>query len=183
MRVTSMRHLTETSLMGSALHYLGRYVPSVKQLERVLLNRCRRHLREKEGDLEAARALVATVLARLERAGYLDDARLAEAKAASLRRAGRSSRAVALKLRQKGLAAPLVATHARASEEEELQAAWTLARKRRLGPFSRTPMDGEVRTKHLATLARAGFSFDLALRVVDASAPPDSSAEGPWGGR
>jgi regulatory protein len=166
-----MRRVSETSLMNAALFYLGRYVPSVKQLERVLLRKCRRTIREKGGDLESARPLVATVLERLARAGYLDDARLAEALAASLRRGGRSSRLIAQKLQQKGLDRSLAVAHARATSEEEEAAAWVLARKKRLGPFSRQPLDQQTRRKQLAALARAGYPFALARRIVDATEP------------
>ena len=55
-------------------------------------------------------------------------------------------------------------------ENLDLAAAFKLARKRRLGPF-REP-DSEVRAerreKDLATLARAGFSYDVAQQVIDA---------------
>ena len=168
-----MRRICETSLMNSALFYLGRYVPSVKQLDRVLVRKCQRVIRDKGGDLDAARALVQKVLERLIRAGYLDDARLAEAKAGSLRRGGRSSRAIAQKLQQKGLDRALVAAHSRSSAEDEEAAAWVLARKKRLGPYSRTPVVArEVRQRQLATLARAGYSFALARSIVDATEPP-----------
>ncbi len=166
-----MRRISETSLMNSALFYLGRYVPSVKQLERVLVRKCQRVIREKGGDLEAARALVTKVLERLTRAGYLDDARLAEALAGSLRRGGRSSRVIAQKLTQKGLDRSLAASHAKSTAEEEETAAWVLAKKKRLGPYSRAPVDRATRTKQLAALARAGYPFALARRIVDATEP------------
>jgi regulatory protein len=172
-----MRRISETSLMNSSLYYLGRHVPSVKQLERVLLRKCQRLVREKGGDLDEARGLVTKVLERLTRAGYLDDARLAESKAGSLRRGGRSSRAIAQKLQQKGLDRALVAAHAKGSAAEEEDAAWVLARKKRLGPYSRVPVDQALRQKQLAALARAGFSFALARSVVDARAPRSPSVD------
>ena len=52
-------------------------------------------------------------------------------------------------------------------EDPELTAAVTLAKRRRLGPFAAKPPDGEQREKHLAALARAGFSYDVARRVID----------------
>lgn len=164
-----MRRVSETSLMNAALFYLGRYVPSVKQLDRVLVRKCQRVIREKGGDLESARVLVAKVLERLKRAGYLDDARLAEALAGSLRRGGRSSRAISQKLQNKGLDRSLSSAHAKSSPEEEEAAAWVFARKKRLGPYSRAPVDKETRKKQLAALARAGYAFSLARKIVDAT--------------
>ena len=51
-----------------------------------------------------------------------------------------------------------------------MAAAFKLARKRRLGPFREPDSDAraERREKDLATLARAGFSFDVAQQVIDA---------------
>ena len=52
-------------------------------------------------------------------------------------------------------------------EDPELPAAVTMAKRRRLGPFAVKPPNGEQREKHLAALARAGFSYDVAQRVID----------------
>jgi regulatory protein len=168
-----MRRVSETSLMNASLYYLGRYVPSVKQLQRVLVRKCQHVIREKGGDLDDAKALVEKVLERLTRLGYLDDARLAEAKAGSLRRSGRSSRVIAQKLQLKGLSRELVTTHARSSADEEEAAAWMLAKKKRLGPFSRVPLDRVLKQKQLAAMGRAGFSFPLARKIIDAPHAPD----------
>ena len=93
---------------------------------------------------------------------------------------------IAARLREKGVA---VATIERALEtlgessgDVELAAAVNLARRRRLGPYrpethakgrakadrsNRKPVASE-REKALAALARAGFSYDVARRVIDA---------------
>ncbi len=56
--------------------------------------------------------------------------------------------------------------------DEELEAAWKTARKRRLGPFCSDPSKrSEHRQRHLAALARQGFSREIAHRVIDADPP------------
>ena len=92
-------------------------------------------------------------------------------KAHSLRASGRSSRVIAQKLRMKGVAADVVTQKladatAELSEEE---AARIWARKKRLGPFRTNAQTREEnRQRDLASLARAGFSFGIAKKVIDA---------------
>ena len=78
------------------------------------------------------------------------------------------------KLKQKGVDDDVIAAALDArgedtedGEDPELTAAVTLAKRRRLGPFAVKPPNGEQREKHLAALARAGFSYDVAQRVID----------------
>jgi regulatory protein len=56
------------------------------------------------------------------------------------------------------------------SADEELAAAFVLARKRRIGPYRRAVVGCGDRVKVLAVLGREGFSFAVAKQVVDAPA-------------
>jgi len=47
-------------------------------------------------------------------------------------------------------------------------AALALIRRRRLGPYRDSATRADFRAKDLAALARAGFSYDLARRVIEA---------------
>ncbi|MHA1114431.1 MAG: regulatory protein RecX, partial [Alphaproteobacteria bacterium] len=58
-------------------------------------------------------------------------------------------------------------------EAADLAAAIAYARRRRLGPWRVAAARAERRERDLAALARAGFNYDLARRVVDA---PDTAA-------
>jgi regulatory protein len=163
--------LSEKSLTNAALFYLRRYSSSVAQLRRVLQRKVKRAAREHGGDAEKALAWVDPLVERMVRAGYLDDERLAATKTASLRRAGKSTRAIRAKLRTKGLASDLVeraTTGGRAADE---QAVWTFARKKKLGVFRPQAARAERRQRDLAALARAGFSYELAKRAVDGPSP------------
>lgn len=164
-----MRKPTEKSLTNVALFYLRRHSASVKQLERVLVRRVKKAEREHGEPFELTDA-IARIVERFVAAGYLDDRRLAVARTGSLRRAGRSTRLIRQKLKAKGLAPALVDEVTKTTAEEELTAAFALARKKRVGPYRRAAVDRDGRTKELAVLARAGFSFGVAKRVVDAAA-------------
>ena len=65
-------------------------------------------------------------------------------------------------------------TKALNSGNAEIEAALRYARRRRLGPYR---VDREIATENrqrdLASLGRAGFSYDTARRVVDADDPED----------
>lgn len=160
-----MRKLSEQSLGNVALFYLRRYSASRKGLTRVLERKVKRHVREKGGELEGTQALIEKVVARMVSAGYVDDARLAESKSASLHRQGKSSRVIRLKLREKGIEPELAAKSALTTPERELEAARTLVRKKKLG------VDPERRQKDYAVLMRAGFAWDVAKRALQATVP------------
>ena len=49
--------------------------------------------------------------------------------------------------------------------------------RRRLGPFRAAPERQERRERDLAALARAGFGYDVARRVIGAETPGDVEAE------
>lgn len=161
-----MRRLSEQSLANVALHYLRRYSASRKGLRQVLERRVKRHLREKGGDAATAAPMIDVVVARMVSAGYVDDARLAESKAGSLHRAGKSVRMVRIKLRQKGIEADVIAQVTPPDPDKELAAASTLVRKKKLG------RDPERRQKDLAVLMRGGFTYDVAKRALANRADP-----------
>ena len=78
-------------------------------------------------------------------------------------RGGKSKRAIAQKLSQKGIAKTDDA--AAVAEADDLYAAVVLARKRAFGPFRKIDLDEKRTTKELSAFARAGFSFELGKRV------------------
>jgi regulatory protein len=164
-----MRRITAQSLQNSALYYLKRYSASATQLKRVLLRKAARVNRERKETVEAAPLIDALVL-KLVGLGYLDDARLAQQQAQSMRRGGRSAKMIRHKLQLKGLGAQVQQVAQPNADEATV---WVLAKKKKLGPFSAPAVRKERRDKHLAALARAGYSFALAKKVIDAKELPE----------
>jgi regulatory protein len=164
------RKVSPRYLENAALHYLKRYAATQSQLKRVLMRRVDRSLKFHGGEKAEALGWVDALLAKLVQGGLLNDEAFAGMKAHSLRASGRSARMIAQKLRMKGVPADLVAKKladatAELSEEE---AARIWARKKRLGPFRTNPkLREENRQRDLAALARAGFSFGVAKKVID----------------
>ena len=159
-----MRKPSEKSLDNVALFYLRKYSASRERLTQVLERKVKLKLRENNAELAEAMQLVAQVVERMAKAGYLDDARFAEAKTASLHRQGKSSRVIEQKLRQQGLSPEQAKKSAASTPERELEAATTLVQKKRLG------VDPERKQKDFAVLMRAGFKADLARNVLATAA-------------
>jgi len=167
------RKVSPRYLENAALHYLKRYSATVSQLKRVLLRRVDRSLRFHGGDRAEAAGWVDALADKLVRNGLVNDQAYAEQKAHSLRASGRSSRVIAQKLRLKGVSAELVERKLAeaTSEVSEDAAARIWARKKRLGPFRRDASTRrEYRQKDLAALARAGFPFSIAKKIIDGAA-------------
>ena len=174
------RKATPKRLENAALHYLARYSSSAENLRRVLMRRVDRSTRQHGTDPEEGTAFVDDLIARYSKAGLLNDTRFAEGQARSLLERGVSPRAIRLRLREKGVASETVEAVLLDLVEDkgdiEWAAAVALAKRRRIGPFRKSDRQS-VREKGLAALARAGFSYDVAQRVVDAENSTD--LEGP----
>lgn len=162
------RPRTEQRLMNKAVHYLGRYTSSRQRLREVLQRFAHRKLEHFE-PAEIRRAIDA-VIADCVRLGYVDDAAFAMTRARSKRRGGRSALAIKRSLAEHDIDDTLVDAALVAADETladgELAAALRHAARRRLGPYARVEPDDAARQRHLASLARAGFSFDIARQVM-----------------
>ncbi len=172
---------TAGKLANVALFYLSRYAASEVSLRRVLCNKIRRAAmmdKDFSADKETQKILseeIEIIIAKHKKSGVINDTSYAEMKVASLRRSGKSARYIMQFLRQKGVDADLIEQALVPQEDEDPQdiekaAAVKLARRRRLGPFRKEGVkdDPKLRSKEFATLVRAGFSFDVAKKVLGA---------------
>ena len=170
------RRLTsEDALYEQALSYLDRFETSSARLARYLRRKIGEAVEAGDAPAGAAGAWTQRVIDRLIRVGLVDDARYAERRAGALVRRGKATRVVRQDLRMRGLSDEHTTLAIEALAEEyadpDLSAAMALARRRRLGPWYRGDDRAERRAKHRAALGRAGFSFDVARRVVEAESP------------
>lgn len=167
------RRPTPERLANIALHHLERYASSAENLRRVLERRVFKAAHHFEDlDMEQVHGWIDALITRYIASGLLDDRTYAETRARSLVARGNSQRQIRMKLMTKGLAADDIDSALVALEQEhidpELAAAIKLARRRRLGPYADPAKRAERHDKDLATLARSGFSYDLARRVIEA---------------
>ncbi len=177
------RRMTADRLENIALHYLSRYASSSGNLRRVLMRRVQRAAAAHGDDPADGARLVDALIERFQRSALIDDRAYATQKAASLQRRGASRFGIRGKLRQKGVETDLIDNAMTTLDEGgtaagELAAACALIRRRRLGPYRTTAQRVAMRQKDLATLARAGFSLDVARRALTA---PDRATLESWG--
>ena len=167
--------MTAARLERVARHYLERWFTARAHLRRILVRRVDKALAAYPGDREQALGWVDTLLDRLERDGRIDDARFAADRAKLLHRRGDSFRRIEAKLFAKGLARHHVQRALEVlgvpRQAADLRAAAATVRKRRMGAFREDP--SAWRDRDLARLARAGFSYGGASRVL---ALPDRDA-------
>jgi regulatory protein len=165
---------TKAFLSRAALAYVERYPSTIAGLTRVLKRKLERY-EHKSGEAlpDEARGWIDPIVAELVERGFVDDQRLATAKTASLQRKGKSKRAVSAALRAKGVQSETIDEVLAASETTDEQAAWRLARKKKLGPYRAVEDRKALRQKDLAVLGRAGFSFQTARAIIESDEPRD----------
>jgi len=179
------RPITAQYLQNAATFYLERYPSTAEGLRRVLRRRVARARIAEAPVMEDVERAIEAIVARFVDAGVVDDGAFAQTKARALHRRGTSTRLMRRKLELAGVDAATL-DRAMAGLDEELhadpeqrerRAAIALARRRRLGPFRDPGERQDKRNRDLAAMARAGFSFELARAVIDAS-DPDALDEG-----
>ncbi len=167
------RQATASYLENAALHYLERFSSSSANLRRVLMRKVARSARTHGTDPAEGAGLVEAIIVRYLQSGLLDDAAYAAQKAASLRRRGTSRYGIRGKLAVKGVDAELIDAALQRLDDEQgsgdLVAACAQVRRRRLGAYRPKEEQAAHRRKDLAALARAGFSLDVARRVLAAT--------------
>lgn len=172
------RPITAKYLQNAAAFYLERYASSAEGLRRVLRRRVAKARMLDAPVIENVDQAIEAVVQKFVSAGLLDDTAFAQTKARALHRRGMSGRLTRQRLQAAGVDSDVVAGAMTALDDElgtdpaqrEFKAAVAYARRRRLGPYRAKDRD-EHRVRDLASMARAGFAFDLARRIVDAKDP------------
>jgi len=174
------RKATPERLEKAAWAYLERHPSATANLRRVLMRRVQRSAQWHGTDADEGAEAVEAIVAKLQRAGVLDDRAYAEARAVGLHRAGHGVRAIRARLAQKGVdretAEAALERLADEAADPELGAAVRHARKRRLGPYRGTGRAAN-RERDLAALCRKGFPPGVAEKVVDAPDAGELEAE------
>ena len=171
------KKITESYLHNSGLAYLQRFPASTAHFRTVMKRKidrsCRHHTEQSRED---STQMLESVIGKFQTLGLLNDEGYLRGMVTSLRRRGLSAAAILSKLSAKGLPAndirAALGTFDSESIDEQtgdIAAALRMARRKRLGSF-RTPGKPATPEKDLATLARAGFSYDTAKKALSFSA-------------
>jgi regulatory protein len=163
---------TASRLNNIALHYLERYSSSSESLRRVLMRRVNKSVYYLDTDPAEGAGFVEEIIQRFQQTGLLDDHIYTEGQVRSLFRRGLSIRAINNRLMEKGVDRDVIEHHLNAlknnTSNPDLKAAFAFAKRRRLGPFRDTDKREERRQRDMASLARGGFDFGTAQRIIDA---------------
>lgn len=172
---------TARHLDNVALWYLQRFAASADSLRRVLMRRVEKSARAHDTDREEGAAFVEDIIARFLRSGLLDDRVYAEGRALSLHRRGVSTRGIRARLAAKGVGADDIDSALETLRDEagdpDLAAAIGYSRRRRIGPYRIRGDRDELKERDLAALARQGFGYDIARRVIEARDVDELEAE------
>jgi regulatory protein len=168
--------ISAKSLHNAAAFYLERYPSTAEGLRRVLNRRVTKAKRLGAPVIDDVDRAIDAVVRKFVDAGVVDDKAFAETKARALHRRGASGRLTRQKLKLAGIDSETVDRAMTALGEElhadpaerEWRAAVSHARRRRLGPFRPGKDRADKRQRDLASMARGGFAYDLARKVIDA---------------
>ena len=169
--------ITAKYLQNAATFYLERYPSTAEGLRGVLNRRVRKAEMLDAPVMANVQQTIASIVQKFVDAGMIDDKAFAQTKARSLHRRGSSTKLTRQKLQHAGVDRETLEKALESLDVEldldprkrELTAAISLARRRRLGPFRAEKDRKERRAKDLAAMARGGFDYQLAKKVIDAA--------------
>jgi regulatory protein len=169
--------ITAKYLQNAATFYLERYPSTAEGLRRVLNRRVRKAEMFQAPIMDNVQQAISAIVQKFVDAGMIDDKAFAQTKARSLHRRGSSTKLTRQKLQHAGVDRETLDKAMAGLDEEldldprkrELTAAIALARRRKLGPFRTAKDRKDRRAKDLAAMARGGFDYQLAKKVIDAA--------------
>ncbi len=168
------KKITPTYLHNSGLYYLERFSASKKHFITVMSRKAKRScMHHTDQNYDECIQMVHELADKFEKVGLLNDDLYTNGLVNSLRRKGKSEKAIISKMHVKGIDPEKTVNALKAldndlfetPQEAELYAAMKLARKKRIGPFFQG--DEENVQKSLGVFARAGFSYDISKQVID----------------
>lgn len=168
------KKISERYLYNSGLAYLQRFPASSYHFKSVMMRKVQKSCKHHEDvNIEDCEKWLDALVIKFQNLSLLDDAAYLKGMITSFRRRGMSSMQITMRLQQKGYQADSIKKELEeydtiefnTEEQGDIYAALIFARKKRLGPYD---VD-ERRTfeKSLATMARAGYSYDIARKTLE----------------
>lgn len=165
------RKVTAKSLENAGLYYLQRFSSSCENFRRVMMRRVNRSARYYNTNPEVGAKIIDVLINKFIKIGLLNDLRYAEFKVINFRRRGLSERMIRTKLVERGVSTEVINDIFQLlnsnNSDLELNASIIFSRRTRLGAF-RGSQDKhqKFREKDMAKLARAGFSYNVAQKIL-----------------
>ena len=168
------KKITATYLHNSGLYYLQRYAASSGHFREVMLRKIKKScMAHPEQNIEYCIPLLDELIEKFMTVNLLDDQSYVTGMVNTMRRKGKSAKAIHNHLRNKRVPPQAIEDalasfdheNDETSAETEFKAAIIYARKKRLGPYKgEKEIDPQ---KELARMARAGFAYDTSRRVLN----------------
>ena len=174
MKKSASRKITDTYLHNSGLYYLQRFSTSTENFRRVMTQKISRSCRAYEDqDINECLQMLDELIIKFQRSGLLDDRNYTGSAVRSLRNKGESSRSILRKMQTKGIPADMAAEALQQHDADhalngDLAAAARYIQRRRLGAFSSKNKE-DRKNKELSSLARAGYGYEIAQKVLQMS--------------
>lgn len=164
-----LKKITPQRLKNIALYYLKRFETSEYHLRSVLKRRIDDYAYwNKEFDKTTAYNWLDELINNFVRLGYIDDERFAEIKIRGYLSEAKSPRYILNKLKEKGIDEDLACKLLNEQEYDPFESALRLAKKKKIGPYSKDKkLRKERRNKDMGILIRAGFDYDIVLKVLE----------------
>ena len=167
------KKITQKRLYNVALYYLSRYETTSEKLKAVLQRRVQKARFSGDEVDPHADEWIETVVADMQKQGFVDDNRFATNSIEKWFLSGKSLKYIQAKLHLAGLSSQVLSEFEKTSEKDlcewERLAAATFVRKKKLGHYRPTTEQKERYAKDLASMARAGFSLNLAKESLNIS--------------
>jgi len=170
------KKITQNYLHNAGLYYLGRFAASKAHFKTVMMRKVKRSLTfHEEPKIEECTKWVDELAEKFESAGLLNDELFASGLIRTYRSKGLSARMIKMKLKSKSLPGPLVEkimSEQGNPNQIEYLACLKLCKRKKIGPFYLKPINDDehraaLKQKHLAILARAGFSYQLSRTLLE----------------
>lgn len=166
------KKLSERYLRNSGEYYLNRFPASSKHFQTVMTRKIDRSMREHpDQDRDQWVTHVRdTLVPYFEKLGFLNDTLFSQGLFQSLKRRGLSRSEINRRMTLKGIDRETIQTLLLDSNDgvNDSTSVLIFAKKKKIGKFRTVQTDDPTeKRKDLGKLARAGFSYDAAMRVFE----------------
>jgi regulatory protein len=168
------KKITLKRLENIALHYLSRYESSSENLRKILKRRVYKASKHHETNTNQANEWIEQIIDKMQRLEYINDDRYALNQLRRLWEKGASKRKMQAHLAQKGIPLEKITDILQnfmdsldIDDNFELIAAKKHAKRKKIGIYRQKNQREDYRNKDLAAMARAGFSYEIAKKIID----------------
>ncbi len=160
------KEITEKRITNITLFYLSRFESSSGKVRTMLHRRLQKARLAGQDIPPEASTWIENTIRHMRDLGYLNDRRYAESQIRHLSRQGKSTRFIAQKLGDAGIDDDTIRTLLSESDTSDLDRARRFVARKKIGHYRPTDIRAAYHTKDLAALARAGFSYDIAMTAL-----------------